>query len=77
MMDLVFTLHWPIQFDVPVVAVVLGVIVGLSYALLALGLILIYRSTRVINLAHGEIGAFAAAIVAVLENEHGLPYWAP
>lgn len=76
MMDLVFTLHWPIQFDVPVVAVVLGVIVGLSYALLALGLILIYRSTRVINLAHGEIGAFAAAIVAVLVNELGWPYWA-
>ena len=76
MMDLVFTLHWPIRFDVPVVALVLGVIVGLSYALLALGLILIYRSTRVINLAHGEVGAFAAAVVAVLVNENGWPYWA-
>lgn len=76
MMDLVFTLHWPITFEVPVVAVVLGVIVGLSYALLALGLILIYRSTRVINLAHGEMGAFAAAIVAVLVNQSGWPYWA-
>ena len=76
MMDLVFTLHWPITFEVPVVAVVLGLIVGLSYALLALGLILIYRSTRVINLAHGEMGAFAAAIVAVLVNQNGWPYWA-
>ena len=75
MMEYVFTLHWPITFEVPVVAVVLGLVVGLSYALLAIGLILIYRSTRVINLAHGEIGAFAAAIVAILVNENGWPYW--
>lgn len=75
MMEYVFTLHWPITFDVPVVALVLGLVVGLSYALLAIGLILIYRSTRVINLAHGEIGAFAAAVVAVLVNEQGWSYW--
>ena len=75
MMDLVFVLHWPVTFEVPMVAVALGVVVGLSYALLAVGLILIYRSTRVINLAHGEIGALAAAIVAVLVNENGWPYW--
>lgn len=76
MTDLVFTLHWPIHFDVPVVTVVLGLIVGLSYSLLAVGLILIYRSTRVLNLAHGEMGAFAAAIVAVLVNNQRWPYWA-
>lgn len=75
-MDLVFTLHWPLYFEVPVVSVVLGLIVGLSYGLLALGLILVYRSTRVINLAHGEMGALAAAVVAVLVNENGWPYWA-
>ena len=74
-MDLVFTLHWPVYFEVPVVAVVLGLIVGLSYALLGLGLILVYRSSRVINLAHGEMGALAAAVVAVLVNEYGWPYW--
>lgn len=74
-MDLVFTLHWPIDFDVAIVAVIQGIVIGLSYALLAMGLILIYRSTRVINLAHGEIGAFAAAIVAILVNERGWPYW--
>lgn len=75
MMEYVFTLHWPFTFEVPVVAVVLGVVVGLSYALLAIGLILIYRSTRVINLAHGELGAFAAAVVAILVNEQGWSYW--
>jgi ABC-type branched-subunit amino acid transport system permease subunit len=74
-MEYVFTLHWPITFEVPVVSVVLGAVVGLSYALLAVGLILIYRSTRVINLAHGEMGALAAAVVAVLVNERGWAYW--
>ena len=75
-MDLVFVLTWPFRFEVPVAAVILGLVVGLSYALLALALILIYRSSRVLNLAHGEIGALAAAIVALLVNDHGVPYWA-
>lgn len=75
MMELVFELTWPFSFEAPMVAIVLGIVVGLSYALLAMGMILIYRSTRVINLAHGEVGAFSAAIVAVLVNENGWPYW--
>ena len=74
MTDLVFTLHIPFHFEVPVVSVILGAVVGLSYALLAFGLILVYRSTRIINLAHGEVGALAAAIVAVLVNERGWSY---
>jgi branched-subunit amino acid ABC-type transport system permease component len=73
--DIVFVLTWPFRFEVPIAAVILGVVVGLSYALLALGLSLIYRSSRVLNLAHGEIGALAAAVVALLVNQVGLPYW--
>lgn len=76
-MDFVFVLEWPLRIEVPTVAVVLGLVVGLSYALLAAGLILVYRSSRVLNLAHGEIGAFAAAVTALLVRDHGLPYvWA-
>jgi ABC-type branched-subunit amino acid transport system ATPase component/ABC-type branched-subunit amino acid transport system permease subunit len=44
----------------------LGLFSGLSYALLAVGLLLVYRATRVINFAHGEIGAFGAAVLAKL-----------
>lgn len=73
--DLVFVLEWPYRLEFPMVAIALGVVVGLTYALLAAGLILVYRSSRVLNLAHGEIGAFAAAIVAVVVNDHGVPYW--
>lgn len=35
-----------------------GLTVGAGYALLAVGVVLIYRSTRVLSLALGEIGAF-------------------
>lgn len=74
-MDLVFELVWPVSFEVPMVAVLLGVIVGLSYSVLALGIVLIYKSSRVINLAHGEVGAVAAAAMAWLVNDGGLSYW--
>lgn len=74
-MDLVFELVWPVRFEVPMVAVLLGVIVGLSYSVLALGIVLIYKSSRVINLAHGEVGAVAAAAMAWLVNDGGMSYW--
>lgn len=41
-----------------------GVLQGLAYGLLAVGLVLIYRATRVVSFAHGEIGAVAAAVLA-------------
>lgn len=74
-MDLVFVLEWPFRFEVPIVAVILGLVVGLSYSVLALGIVLIYKSSRIINLAHGEVGAVAAASLAVMVNDWGLNYW--
>lgn len=74
-MDLVFVLDWPIRFEVPAVAAALGLIVGLSYSVLALGIVLIYKSSRIINLAHGEVGAVAAAGLAWMVNDGGLSYW--
>src|SRR5438477_10154476 len=51
--------------------VVIGLLTGLTYAILATGLVLVYRATRVINFAHGEIGAFGAALLAKLTiDEH-------
>src|SRR5687767_3611227 len=45
---------------------VIGLLTGLAYAVLAAGLVLVFRATRVINFAHGEIGAFGAALLAKL-----------
>jgi branched-chain amino acid transport system permease protein len=40
-----------------------------------MGLVLIYRASRVINLAHAELGAAAAALAAILVRNAGVPYW--
>ena len=52
-----------------------GVLSGLGYALLAVGLVLAYRSSRFINFAHSAIGVFAAMCMGWLVQEAGLPYW--
>ncbi len=56
-------------------SLILGLTTGLTYALLAAGLVLIYKSSRFINFAHGQLGAFSAMLVAKLANDHGFNYW--
>jgi branched-chain amino acid transport system permease protein len=51
-----------------------GVALGAIYALLALGLVLIYKATQVLNFAHGALaalGAFFAAYLATVLNFPG------
>jgi len=55
---------------------VVGALTGMAYAVLAAGLVLVYRATRVINFAHGEIGAFGAAVLGKLVLDHGWSFWA-
>lgn len=52
-----------------------GIAVGCSFALLASGLIIIYRVTRVVNLAQGTFAVVAAFTTATLLNA-GLPHGA-
>jgi branched-chain amino acid transport system permease protein len=51
-----------------------GLVVGLLYALLAIGLVLVYRTNRIINFAQGELGAFAAVLAAELFTIYHVPY---
>ena len=53
----------------------LGVVTGLTYGVLALGLILVYRSSRILNFAHGQVGAFAASVFGAYVVSKHLPYW--
>ncbi|HVV35791.1 MAG TPA: ABC transporter permease [Acidimicrobiales bacterium] len=53
---------------------VYGVVIGLLYSLLAIGLILIYRATRIINFAQAEIGAATGVMAVVLIKVHHVPY---
>ena len=46
--------------------VISGVVVGSIYALSALGFVLIYKSSRVLNIAHGQIIAAGAFITYAL-----------
>jgi branched-chain amino acid transport system permease protein len=51
-----------------------GIALGAIYALLALGLVLIYKATQVLNFAHGALaalGAFFAAYLATVINFPG------
>lgn len=49
-----------------------GVLMGGTYALVALGLALVFGAMRVINLAHGELVLLAAYIAFTLETRTGL-----
>lgn len=54
--------------------VVSGLATGGIYASLALAIVLIYRSTRVINFAQGEMGMFTT-FIALWLIDAGWPYW--
>jgi ABC-type branched-subunit amino acid transport system ATPase component/ABC-type branched-subunit amino acid transport system permease subunit len=62
-------------FQLPMPVILLGAITGITYGLLAVGIVLVYRSNRIINFAHGEIGAFGAALLVLLVNRWHLPYY--
>jgi len=53
--------------------VVSGIVVGSIYALSALGFVLIYKSSRVLNIAHGQLIATGAFITYALAVWVGIP----
>jgi len=55
--------------------VVSGIVVGSIYALSALGFVLIYKSSRVLNIAHGQIIAAGAFITYALTVWAGIPIY--
>ena len=64
-----------LAFSVPPAVLVQGLILGLDYGLLALGLVLVYRTSRVLNFAQGQMGVVAAVLLAKLVEDYHLPYW--
>jgi ABC-type branched-subunit amino acid transport system ATPase component/branched-subunit amino acid ABC-type transport system permease component len=61
--------------DLPAAGFLLGLLTGMTLGLSAVGLVLVYRSSKLLNLAHGEIGAFGAAVLLVVVTRWDLPYW--
>ncbi|MGH3713091.1 MAG: branched-chain amino acid ABC transporter permease [Micromonosporaceae bacterium] len=55
--------------------ITLGLFQGAVYGLLAVGLVLVYKGTRVFNFAQGEFGTVAAFVTWALLVQLGWPYW--
>src|SRR5437899_6410010 len=53
----------------------IGLVQGLIVSLIAMGIVLVYRSSRVINFAVGDLGVPAAAVLAVMVGKNHWPYW--
>ncbi len=51
-----------------------GAIVGVLYALMGMGLILVHRANRIINFAQAQLGAVPAIAALLLMVRQGLPY---
>src|SRR5688500_11052020 len=55
--------------------IILGVITGLTTGMLAVGLVLVYKASRFVNLAHGQLGALSAVLLATLVLDQGWSWW--
>ncbi|WP_375221296.1 branched-chain amino acid ABC transporter permease [Symbiobacterium thermophilum] len=55
--------------------IISGLATGSLYALAALGLVLIFKTTDVVNFAQGEMAMFGTFIMFTLLKTVGLPYW--
>jgi ABC-type branched-subunit amino acid transport system ATPase component/ABC-type branched-subunit amino acid transport system permease subunit len=67
--------EWLTHFEVTGPSLLLGAITGMVYGMVAVGLVLVYRASRIINFAQGAIGAFGAAIAGVAVVEWNVSYW--
>ena len=52
-----------------------GIAIGAIYALVALGFVLIYKATEVVNFAQGELMMIGAFLALTFINILGLSYW--
>ncbi|HWC36576.1 MAG TPA: ATP-binding cassette domain-containing protein [Mycobacteriales bacterium] len=55
---------------------VLGFVSGLTYALLAVGIVLVYKTNRFLNLAHAQFGALSALLLSKFVLDDGWSWWA-
>ena len=52
-----------------------GILIGLMYALIALGFVLVYKATDAVNFAQGEFVMIAGLVVAAALDVGGAPLW--
>ena len=52
-----------------------GVVQGMVFGLVAMGIVLVYRSTRVINFAVANLGIVGAGLFVLLVAQYGVGFW--
>jgi branched-chain amino acid transport system permease protein len=70
-----FLLFVGVLFPTPPSVLVLGAVLGSLHALLAMGIVLIYRANRIINFAAGDLGALASVLGVSLIVGSGVPFF--
>ncbi|MFO1536562.1 MAG: ABC transporter permease subunit [Actinomycetota bacterium] len=53
-----------------------GVVRGMVYGLVAIGIVLLFRASGVINFAQGQFGALGASVISILLVNYGWSFWA-
>src|SRR3954462_4033544 len=64
----------PVPHGVPLGVLINGAVLGMLYALLAFGLILVYRANRIVNFAHAGPGLAPAVTALLLVTNRHWPY---
>ena len=64
----------PVPTAVPAGIILQGIIIGCLYALIAFGLILIYRANRLVSFAQAGLGSVPAVLALLLLAAHHWPY---
>ena len=62
-------------FPAPLPILAVGVVFGSISALVAVGIVLTYRATRVVNFAQGDLGALAPLLGVLLMVDRGWSFW--
>jgi ABC-type branched-subunit amino acid transport system permease subunit/ABC-type molybdenum transport system ATPase subunit/photorepair protein PhrA len=52
-----------------------GLVQGLALAVITVGVVLVYRATRIINFAVGNMGVVAATLLSLLVVQYHVPFW--
>ena len=71
-----FAVYWVIErlWPSPFGVLVKGAVIGGLYAMIALGIALVYRANRIINFAQGDLGGAPASLCVLLIVASGWPY---
>ncbi|HVE91189.1 MAG TPA: ABC transporter permease [Actinomycetota bacterium] len=63
-----------VVFDAPIGTIFNGAAIGMLYGLMGVGIVLIYRTNRIINFAAASLGAVPAVLMVLLNSSRGVPW---